>query len=136
MSQAAKGPMRDTSRQFGQDGESRAAEFLRRRGYRILERNLKSSSGELDLIAEDHGVLVFIEVKARYSESCGGVRYAVDAKKQARIVRQAALYLARHRMRDRVCRFDVVLLSGAQKQDGTIELIRDAFQADDSGLHC
>lgn len=128
--------MLDPRRRFGKDGESRAEEYLRRRGYRILQRNLKSSSGELDLIAEDGGVLVFIEVKARQTEVCGGARYAVDAKKQARIVRQAAYYLARHRIRDRACRFDVVLVSGEESRDGSIELIQDAFQAGDTDLYC
>ena len=81
-------------------------------------------------------MLVFIEVKARRTEACGGVRYAVDAKKQARIVRQAAYYLARHRFRDRACRFDVVLVSGEESRDGSIELIQDAFQAGDTDIHC
>ena len=128
--------MLDPRQRVGKDGESRAEEYLRRRGYRILQRNLKSSSGELDLIAEDRGVLVFVEVKARQTEACGGVRYAVDSKKQARIVRQAAYYLARHRIRDRPCRFDVVLVSGEESRDGSIELIQDAFQAGETDLHC
>ena len=75
--------MLDPRQRVGKDGESRAEEYLRRRGYRILQRNLKSSSGELDLIAEDRGVLVFVEVKARQTEACGGVRYTVDSRKQA-----------------------------------------------------
>ncbi|MET0516409.1 MAG: YraN family protein [Nitrospiraceae bacterium] len=128
--------MLDPRQRVGKDGESRAEDYLRRRGYRIIQRNVKSSSGELDLIAEDRGVLVFVEVKARQTEACGGIRYAVDSTKQARIVRQAAYYLARHRIRDHPCRFDVVLVSGEESGDGSVELIQDAFQAGDTDLHC
>ena len=57
--------MLDPRRLFGQEGESLAERYLRRKGHRILQRNARSSLGELDLVVEDGAVLVFVEVKAR-----------------------------------------------------------------------
>jgi putative endonuclease len=126
--------MRDSRQQLGRDGESLAERFLRSRGYRILARNVRSPSGELDLIAEDGEVLVFVEVKARQTNAFGGTPYAVDPKKQSRIVKQAAQYLARYRIHDRACRFDVVLLRPGVGSDTAIELIQNAFEVPDGHL--
>jgi putative endonuclease len=126
--------MPDARRQLGREGESRAERFLRSRGYRIVARNVRTPSGELDLIAEDGAVLVFVEVKARQTDAFGGVLYAVDRRKQARIIKQAAQYLARHRVRGRLCRFDVVLLQSSTGPDSAIELIQNAFEVPDGQL--
>jgi putative endonuclease len=126
--------MPDPRKQFGRDGESLAERFLQSRGYRIVARNLRSPSGELDLIAEDGGVLVFVEVKARQTNAFGGALYAVDRKKQTRIIKQAAQYLARHRIRGRSCRFDVVLLRPGMGMAFPIELIQNAFEVPDGYL--
>lgn len=120
--------MLDARQLFGQQGESDAEGYLRRKGYRILERNARSSSGELDLIAQDGKVLVFVEVKARRTDAFGGAVYAVDGRKQVRLVRLAAQYLARHRLRDQLCRFDVVLVHDAQGNTDRIEHIPNAFE--------
>jgi len=114
-------------RAFGLQAESRAERYLRRKGYRILERNARSSSGELDLVVERDGVLVFVEVKARRTDAYGGGPYAVDHRKQGRLIRLAAQYLARRRVRDRACRFDVVLLQEEGKGLHQIEHIENAF---------
>ncbi|MGH7255464.1 MAG: YraN family protein [Nitrospirales bacterium] len=118
-------------RAFGQAAESAAERYLRRKGYRILGRNLRSISGELDLVAQQDEVLVFVEVKARRSEAYGGSRHAVDRRKQARLVRLAAQYLARERIRDRPCRFDVILCQGgldAPDRPDRIVHIENAFE--------
>ena len=126
--------MPDARRELGREGESLAERFLRSRGYRIVARNVRSPSGELDLVAEDAGVLVFVEVKARQTNALGGVLYAVDRKKQLRIAKQAAQYLARHRLWSRPCRFDVVLLQSGAGPDPAIELIQNAFEVPDGHL--
>jgi putative endonuclease len=117
-------------RVFGQAAEAAAERYLRRKGYRILHRNKRSVSGELDLIAEANGTLVFVEVKARSSAAYGGAPYAVDRPKQERLIRLAAQYLAARRLRNKVCRFDVVLYDGgpeAQGESEAIEHIENAF---------
>lgn len=115
-------------RVFGLVAESEAERYLRRKGYRILDRNVRSPSGELDLVAQVADVLVFVEVKARRTEACGGALYAVDARKQARLIRLAAQYLAQHRLRNRTCRFDVVLCTGGTDKPETIQHIEHAFE--------
>jgi putative endonuclease len=115
------------TRVFGQTGEAAAERYLRRKGYRILERNARSRYGELDLIAQLDNVVVFIEVKAWRTSAFGGAPYAVDARKQARLIKLAAGYLSRHGLTDQPCRFDVVLCMG-EPDAATIEHIESAFE--------
>jgi putative endonuclease len=99
------------SRRLGAQAESEAAEFLQRAGYRILERNYRCRQGEIDLIAEQDGVLCFVEVKSRASERYGPAASAVGPLKQRRLARTAAHYLQTRRPGERLaCRFDVVTL--------------------------
>ena len=119
---------RNPRKLFGQAGESAAEEYLRRKGYRILARNLRSSLGELDLVAEDDQVLVFVEVKARRTNAFGGAIHAVHHRKQEKLIQLAAQYLARHHIKNRLCRFDVVLLQGLNAAAPQIEHIQNAFE--------
>ena len=119
---------------FGQAGESAAEEYLRRKGYRILARNLRSSLGELDLVAEDGQVLVFVEVKARRTDAFGGAIHAVHHRKQEKLIQLAAQYLARHHIKNRLCRFDVVLLQGLNAVAPQIEHIQNAFEVSGGDL--
>ena len=118
----------DPRRLFGQEGESAAEQYLRDKGYRILARNVRSSVGELDLVAEDGQVLVFVEVKARRTDAFGGAIHAVHQRKQEKLIQLAAQYLARYHLKDRPCRFDVVLLQGANAEASQIEHIQNAFE--------
>ncbi len=119
--------MRDPRRILGDEGESRAEAFLRRKGFTILGRNLQFSAGELDLVADDHGVLVFVEVKRRRTGAFGGALEAVDARKQAKLIRVAAQFLAQHRIRNKACRFDVVLLQEGRDGSTAVQHITNAF---------
>ncbi len=113
-------------KEFGRRGERDAERYLKRRGYRILDRNFRAAGAEIDLIATEGGSLVFIEVKARRSVASGTPQEAVDERKQRRIRRAAEIYVARERARDLPIRFDVVAIlmnEGAAQ----IELVKDAF---------
>lgn len=123
--------MRDPRHQFGQESEASAERFLRKKGYMILERNLRTAIGELDLVADDHGVLVFVEVKARTTGAFGGALLAVNRRKQAQLIRLAGQYLAQRHLSDRVCRFDVVLVQGGAESSPKIEHIEHAFDLSD-----
>ena len=125
---------RNPRKLFGQAGESAAEEYLRRKGYRILARNLRSSLGELDLVAEDGQVLVFVEVKARQTDAFGGAIHAVHHRKQEKLIQLAAQYLARHHIKNRLCRFDVVLLQGSNAVVPQIEHIQNAFEVSGGDL--
>jgi putative endonuclease len=111
---------------IGKQGEENAVHYLKRMGYRILERNYRSGRGEIDIIAEDGGVLVFIEVKKKIHEGFGSPESWVDRKKQAQIGKVAAGYLIEKDREDDPCRFDVIAIT--QKKDSNeIHHIEDAF---------
>jgi len=117
----------DPRRLFGQEGEATAERYLREKGYRILAKNLRTSLGELDLVAEDGQVLVFVEVKARRTEEFGGAVHAVHRRKQEKLIQLASQYLARHHLSKRTCRFDVIVLQGAEASLPQVEHIQNAF---------
>ena len=103
--------MSDDARQIlGKLGEDLACAELERRGYAILERRYRTKFGEIDIVAREDGTTVFVEVKTRVGEQFGGGAEALTAWKQRRITQMAVDYLARHRLHDRPCRFDVVTI--------------------------
>jgi putative endonuclease len=85
-----------------------AASLLEARGYRIIERNWRRPEGELDLVADDRGVLVFVEVRSRTGEERGHPLETVNARKRARVVRASRLYLEATQPAATAFRFDVV----------------------------
>jgi putative endonuclease len=107
----------------GVAAETLAASFLLSRGLVIAQRNYHCRFGEIDLIARDGTTLVFVEVRQRRSERYGGAAESITAAKRARLVAAARHYLARHGQVP-ACRFDVVLIRGAEP---CIEWIRNAF---------
>ena len=100
--------MSHARRTLGAEGEARAAALLERRGYRILARNARAGGVEIDLIARRGGTVTFVEVKTRRGDLCGTPEAAVDAHKQARLIRGATAWLRNHRGRVRRIRFDVI----------------------------
>jgi len=113
---------------LGREGEDRAARFLTKQGYRILERNYSTRSGEIDLIALHDGAVVFVEVKTRTSDAFGAPELAVTPRKQQRMVKTALAYIKYKKLHQVPCRFDVVAISTAAEQD--VELIQNAFEMD------
>jgi putative endonuclease len=113
---------------LGREGEDRAAKFLVKRGYRILERNYRTRSGEIDLIALDQGVVVFVEVKTRTSDAFGAPELAVTPQKQQRMLKAALAYIKYKKLHQVPCRFDVVAISAAAGPG--LELIQNAFEMD------
>ena len=98
----------DGRQSLGKVGEELACGELVRRGYAILERRYRSRHGEIDIIARSAGTLVFVEVKARSGQAFGGGGAAVTQRKQQRVARMAEDFLARRRLVNEPCRFDVV----------------------------
>lgn len=93
---------------LGRWGEDAAALFLRRQGFKILERNYRTPVGEIDIIARDRRVLVFVEVKTRRGQAYGLPQEAVGAFKQRQIIRSAQWYLNGHSAGRLQPRFDVI----------------------------
>ena len=97
---------------LGKLGEDAACRELRRRGYVILARGYRTRHGELDIVAREGDVLVFVEVKTRSREAFGGPLDAVTARKRMKLGRMALEYLSRSRLSKIACRFDVVGVAG------------------------
>ncbi len=110
---------------LGPLGEELAARFLKRKGYKILERNYRCPFGEVDIVALHRGTLVFVEVKTRKSLAFGHPAEAVDLRKQRRLQRIASCYLGQRRLGDIPVRFDVVALSLGENRE--FDLIQNAF---------
>ena len=106
----------------GAQAEDQALEFLRARGLRLRDRNFRCRLGEIDLIMDDAGTLVFIEVRARSSQAFGGAAESITARKRSRLLAAARFYMAGAAPLP-ACRFDAVLIGPGDK----LEWLRDAF---------
>lgn len=118
--------MLNKRQQFGKESESLAARHLKKNGYKILERNYRNELGEIDIIAKEKGVLVFVEVKAGKTPLYGNPKWAVTPKKQRKISMVALYYLKTTHQTHVKARFDVVAVSLTKKNPG-IEIIKNAF---------
>ncbi|MGH9160106.1 MAG: YraN family protein [Vicinamibacteraceae bacterium] len=116
---------------LGESGEALACRELQRHGYAILERRYRTRGGEIDIIAEHRHALVFVEVKTRRSTSFGQPAEAVTWLKRRRLRALARDYLCHRRLGDRRCRFDVVTVLWPKDQRPTIEIIQNAFDAEE-----
>lgn len=112
---------------LGKSGEDLACRELGRRGYAILARRYRTRIGELDIVARDHGVLVFVEVKTRTSDRFGVPAEAVTLHKQAKVRMMADDYLLRKGLADCPCRFDVVAVTMPCGGRPVIEIVQNAF---------
>ncbi|MFQ5465099.1 MAG: YraN family protein [Thermodesulfobacteriota bacterium] len=113
---------------FGDRGEEIAARLLKKRGYRILERNYRCRYGEIDLVARDGRTIAFVEVKARRNTDFGAPADAVGNKKRLNMARASSNYLVERGLADHPARFDVVSIL-TEGGVATAELIKDAFSA-------
>jgi putative endonuclease len=112
----------------GSLGEEQAVKALKRQGYKILERNHRTRFGEIDVIAEEGGALVFIEVKKRNTDRFGDALSAITRTKQRHMVKSALWYLKRHKCFDKRVRFDAVGLDGSR-----VKIIKNAFLVEEDG---
>ena len=113
--------------EFGKAAENAAARFLKAKGYKILERNYKNKFGEIDIIAQQKGVICFLEVKARHSLDQGTPQEAVSLSKQRQISKVAVDYLKSRNLLEHPARFDVLALLYNNNQP-EVSLIVDAFE--------
>ena len=102
-------PMKDKRRSLGRWGEDLAFDFLKIRGMKILERNYRCPTGEIDIIARSGRQIVFVEVKTRQSEMFGTPQEAVNQRKQRQIIRVAQWYLEKNPLNLQP-RFDVLAI--------------------------
>jgi putative endonuclease len=116
-------PKRSPKQVIGQAGEDAALSYLQERSLKLVERNFRCKGGELDLVMQEKETLVFVEVRARASASHGGAAASITARKQARLVLAAHIFLQRYRQPP-PCRFDVIAIDG-----GAITWLKNAIEA-------
>jgi putative endonuclease len=114
----------------GKRGEELACRELTRRGYAILARRYRSRFGEIDIVCDDGGTVVFVEVKARQSARLGSAAEAISGRKRRRIAAMALDYLAWTGRMNQRTRFDVVAIDGLGTDKVTTRVIADAFVVD------
>ncbi|MEW6002079.1 MAG: YraN family protein [Nitrospirota bacterium] len=112
---------------LGNRGEELAVKFLKKRGYRIIERNYKTPLGEIDIIARDGNKIVFAEVKTRTNDSFGHPFEAVNARKRKKMKNLALLYLKKCG-EESPLRFDVLSIFCTKDGREQIEHLKDAFE--------
>lgn len=110
------------TKNIGNKGENIATEYLIKNGYKIIARNVYIGDGELDIIAKDKNVLVFVEVKMRNSISYGNPLESITESKIKSIIRSAKMYIAANSLYNVQVRFDVIGINGDE-----INLVKDAF---------
>ncbi len=116
---------------LGLYGEDVAARHVASRGYRILDRRWRASRGELDLVAEDRGEIVFIEVKTRRGSAFGLPEDAVTRRKRAQLRALAESYLAAKGLRGRPYRIDVIAVTADPSGGASLAHFRSAVGEDE-----
>ena len=110
---------------YGKRSEIVAANYLKKKKYKIIEMNYKNDIGEIDIIAKDKDYIVFVEVKARMSEAFGHPFEAIDEIKQQKIHAVASLYMVKNHKYGSLCRFDAISILGLENPE--ITHIVDAY---------
>jgi len=113
---------------LGKRGEDKAAAFLKKKRYRIIQRGFRYAGGEIDIIAFQRGSLVFIEVKTRRNTEFGRPEEQVSIKKQKQIKKIAAGFLRQNEFPGLSCRFDVISLVPRDEKNWKIHHFRNAFE--------
>lgn len=117
-----------STKALGNEGEACAVQYLKAKGYHILATQFHAPHGELDIIAETQGTLVFVEVKTRSSMRFGTPTQAVDIRKQARICQAAMWYVYQQGLEDRACRFDVMEVLWQKGKAPRVRHYENAFE--------
>ena len=113
--------------EYGNLGEEAAVNYLRAKGYIILDRHWRTGHKEVDIVAETEGTLVFVEVKARRSDRYGDAVEAVTDEKIHKLIQAANVYVRYHRI-DLPVRFDIITITG-EPGSQTVEHFEDAFHS-------
>ena len=113
---------------IGKQGEQLAQEYIRQQGYTLLEKNFRCKVGELDLIAKDRHMVVFLEVRTKTSTAYGPAYNSVTPHKQRQVKRVALFYIAQHNLVNTQFRFDVIGITlNPQSGEHRLDHIQNAF---------
>ncbi|MBC7190432.1 YraN family protein [Candidatus Aerophobetes bacterium] len=119
----------DKRAELGKKGEKAALSFLRKKGYKILERNFRCRLGEIDIVAKNEDKIIFVEVRSRENLNLGYPEESLTHIKKKRLTKLALFYLKCRRLEDIPCRFDVVAVVFEKGEIKNIHLVKNAFEA-------
>jgi putative endonuclease len=123
------GRMKETRKRLGDAGEELAARELIRRGYVVRERNWRCPEGELDIVAEQGGTLVLVEVRTRRGDRFGTPEESITPAKRAHLIAAAQAYLQAHSLEERDWRIDVVAIEmSSQGALVRVDVIENAIE--------
>lgn len=114
---------------LGRRGEDAAAAFLRQKGYKLLDRNWRGTRGELDLVCECDGSVVFVEVKTRTPGPMNKPHQGLTTMKRTTLMRTVSEYLTRHGLWERPCRLDLVAVEIEEGAEPVIEHVENVGDA-------
>jgi len=114
---------------LGKKGEDFALEYLKKKGYRILYRNYRVKTSEIDIVARDGDIICFIEVKTRTDEEQGHPFEAISRRKQIRLSLAALHYLQEYEQTTHQARFDAIAVIPDDQGDFKVELLQNAFES-------
>lgn len=119
--------LNNAKQELGKEGERVAEQYLKKKGYKLIERNYRCAGGELDLIVLDRRVVVFVEVKTRTGQGFGSPIEAVEFHKQRKMIQAAQYFLTEKKLHQRDARFDVIGVSWPGRKP-VVEHIENAFE--------
>ena len=118
--------MNDSRQALGRWGENVAAEYLARRGYVLVERNVRTDYGEIDLVTRQRDVVVFVEVKTRTTTAFGYPEESITARKKEHMIAAAQAYMQTHSEPRTNWRIDVIAIEAQSKRDPQITHFENA----------
>ena len=121
-----------TAVSIGNTGEEIAVKTIKKKGYKVIERNYRTRLGEIDIIARDKEYICFIEVRMRKRTDFGTPADTIDKRKRDKIIKAAKMYALKNNLYDMPMRFDAVLIDGDffGGENINVEIIKDAFTTD------
>ncbi len=121
--------MKKYNKEIGSYGEDLAIDYLIKRNYKLITKNFRNKNGEIDLICTYRGIIVFIEVKSRYSYHFGLPRESVTYFKQKQIINMSKYFLYKYKLLNHNCRFDIIEIYFNKNNNlYFIEHLKDAFR--------
>lgn len=121
--------MKKYNKLIGDFGENLAQDFLNNKGYEIIATNFRSSTGEIDIIAQHNDILIFIEVKSRFNSNYGFPVEAVNYIKYKKLLNTAKYYLYKNKITNYFIRFDVIeVFLDEKSKTPKINHLEDAFR--------
>ncbi|SHE61251.1 YraN family protein [Clostridium fallax] len=121
--------MKKGNKVLGNIGEDLASAYLKKNGYNILERNYRFHKNEIDIIALKDDILIFLEIKSRYSLNFGYGEESITCNKQKQIIKASKGYIMENKIYNKFIRFDTLSINFTKNlQDPDFNLIEDAFR--------